>query len=73
MHVCRLARVYTELAHQILVHQVFISLAILLNVPRWAGHEALSVVVQGRRMLCDVHADIVCLDLSQVIRLLVFR
>ena len=73
MHVSRLTRVYTELAHQILVHQIFISLAILLYVPRGAGHEALPVVVQGRGMLCDVHADIVCLDLTQVIRLLVLR
>lgn len=73
MHVGRLTRVYTELAHQILVHKVFISLAILLNVPRWAGHEALAVVMQGGRMLRDVHTYIVCLDLTQVIGLLVFR
>lgn len=73
VHVCRLTRVYTELAHQILVHQVLISLAVLLNMPRLAGHEALSMLMQGRRMLCDVHAHIVCLDLSQIIRLLVLR
>lgn len=73
MHVGRLTRIYSELAHQILVHQVFISLAILLNVPRWAWHEALPVVMQGRGMLRDVHADIVCLDLTEVIRLLVLR
>ena len=71
MHVSRLTRVNPELAHQILVHQVVIGLANLLDVPRWAGHEALPMVVQARWVLRDVHAHIVCLDLPQVVRLLV--
>ena len=71
MHVGRLTRVDAELAHQIVVHQVVISLANLLDVPRRARHEALPMVVQARWVLRDVHADIVCLDLPQVVRLLV--
>jgi hypothetical protein len=71
MQVGRLARVDPELAHQIVVHQVVIGLANLLDVPRGAGHEALPMVVQARRVLRDVHAHIVCLDLPQVVRLMV--
>ena len=71
MQVGRLTRVDAELAHQIVVHQVVLGLANLLDVPCRARHEALPMVVQARRVLRDVHTHIVCLDLPQIVRLLV--